>query len=368
MVRKVLFVDDDQILKLVVEKRLERLADHFEVVMAGDGFEALKLLERVPVSLICLDLKMPRMDGQSLLQHLTEYYPDIPVLIISSMEPELVRPLLALDVVVGFFQKPFNIEDLGEKIMELLKKEAQAGIMLNVSPVMFMQLMEMEKKSCTIRMLDNVSGAGAVLYLLHGQLLDVRIGKKTGMDAAYDIFSWDEVTVFFRNECQPRENVINCELQSIIMGALAAKDEQNLSEFGESEGSPVVGPIAGDDLGLPSDGIDEDEGNSVVVPHLSLEVDDDQLSSESEEACEFLRDELGNPDGIVATRRDDAMTEVLTRFSELGELAGMGPLKVCYLENDKQGTLFVPGEPLVALELNENFPVEQALKSIQKRK
>ncbi len=344
MIRKILFVDDDQILKLVVEKRLAHLADRFEIVMASDGFDALKMLEHIPVSVICLDLKMPRMDGQSLLQHLTEYYPDIPVLIISSVHQELVRPLLALDAVVGFLQKPFDIKKLGDKILRLLNHEAQSGIMRNVSPVMFMQLMEMEGKSSTIRMLDNISGAGAILYLSAGKLLDVRVGKKTGMEAAYEVFSWDEVTIFFRNECKPRENIINSELQSIIMAALAAKDEQRgTSELDDTEG--------------------ELHENTETTSSASEEILADQLL-ESAGTSEILKNVLKQKDSITAMRRADTMTDVLKKFAEIGELSGIGSLQVCYIENKRQNILLVPGTPPVTLDLHEGFPVEKILKDI----
>ncbi len=340
MVRKILFVDDDQILKLVVEKRLAHLSDRFEIVTAGDGFDALKQLEHIPVSVICLDLKMPRMDGQSLLQHLTEYYPDIPVLIISSVHQELVRPLLALDAVVGFLQKPFNIEELGDKILELLDHEAQSGVMRNVSPVMFMQLMEMESKSSTIRMLDNISGAGAILYLSAGKLLNVRAGKKTGMEAAYEVFSWDEVTVFFRNECKPRKNIINSELQSIIMGALAAKDEQKeSSELNDTKKEPYT--------------------NTETASSTSQDI------LESVGTSEILKKILKQKDDIATIRHDDAMTEALKKFDEIGELSGIGSLQACYLENEKQNILLFPGAPPVTLHLHEGFPVEKIFKDFQ---
>ena len=67
MKRKVLFVDDDQILQRVTEKSLSAFNDQFELVVANDGFEAIKILEKIQVSLVCMDLIMPRMDGMGLL-------------------------------------------------------------------------------------------------------------------------------------------------------------------------------------------------------------------------------------------------------------------------------------------------------------
>ena len=78
MIRKVLFVDDDQILRTAIEQRLSRQSDSFGLVTAVDGFDAVGKLKEHPVSLVVLDLVMPRMDGMSLIEHLsntTRIYP-----------------------------------------------------------------------------------------------------------------------------------------------------------------------------------------------------------------------------------------------------------------------------------------------------
>lgn len=248
MVRKVLFVEDDEILNLVVEKSLASYNEHFSMVMASDGFEALKMLETVSVSLVILDLIMPRMDGMTFLSHIKETYSDIPVILISAISTEEMPHLAEVEGIVTFLNKPLNIDEVGRHILRVLQNEAAGGIMLNVSPTMFLQLMEMECKTCTIRVVDRNSGDGGILYLSNGELLDARIGTLHGVEAACKLFSWDEVTVYVRNTCEPRENRINSALQPIIMRALAEKDEADESSLGESEGV-VTGPFFMDNAG-----------------------------------------------------------------------------------------------------------------------
>ena len=85
--------------------------------------------------------------------------------------------------------------------------------------------MEMDAKSCTIRIIDKASRQGGILYFHEGQLLDARVGALHGIEAAYEVFSWDSATIFMRNECEPRANTINSELTPIIMKAVGMKDE-----------------------------------------------------------------------------------------------------------------------------------------------
>lgn len=366
MIRKVLFVDDDQILQLAIEKRFSVFQDQFSIVLANDGFDAVKVLENVPVSVICMDLMMPRMDGMSLFNHVRTNYPDIPVIIISGMDPENVEHLAQSEGVIGYLPKPFKADDLGRQILSALQEESKSGIMHNVSPAMFMQLMEMERKTCTIRMIDNRSGEGGIIYLLDGQLVDARVGDKTAIDAAYSLFSWDEVTVFLRNECAPRENKINSELQSIIMGAAAAKDELDDSSFEDEGGSPVTWGES-EDLGLPQDLLE----GSRDIDHdaaLTAEVPADTSMTPQEELREFLQTELGEQNGIEAIYSDERMQYPTQLLEEMGRQAGFGSLKAGYVE-DVAGKkkIIIPGAPPTALDVDSAFPVEKIIKAIQNR-
>ena len=362
MVRKVLFVDDDQILQRAVEKQLEAYNSQFNLIFANDGFDAVKKLQKFSVSLICMDLVMPRMDGPSLLAHVREKYPDIPVIIISEMSSDAVEHLVNAEGVVGYFKKPFQADELGNKILALLREEAKGGIMNNVSPTMFMQLLEMEGKTSTIRLLDNNSAEGGILYLLDGQLLDTRVGNLTGMEGAYKVFSWDEITVFFRNECEPRENRIKSELQSIIMGALAAKDELDDSSFGDEEGSPVAAdPIAGgnlEDLGLPPDILE------TTPSQANPGTDHAAMSGHNvDKLTEILQDELSDKDGIDAIYYDKNLAAVTRKIEDLGTITAFGSLKAAHVKSeDGKDRIVVHGEPPAVLDVGAGFTIDRILR------
>ena len=144
MLRNVLFVDDDKVMLSAIEKRFSLYGDSFAMVMANDGFEAVKKLKDHSISLMILDLKMPRMDGMSLLAHCREKYPDVPVIIVSGYRTAEMYKLAKAQGVVAYISKPFQVDDLGKIIMSTLQKEADGGIMHKVSPPVFFQLMEME--------------------------------------------------------------------------------------------------------------------------------------------------------------------------------------------------------------------------------
>ncbi|MCG8429781.1 MAG: sigma-54 dependent transcriptional regulator [Candidatus Omnitrophica bacterium] len=83
MKKTILIVDDDQEMLLAVKDGLEKFDGSLSVLIAGDGLIALEKLKKNTVSVVVTDLKMPRMDGISLLAHIMEHYPDIPVILIT---------------------------------------------------------------------------------------------------------------------------------------------------------------------------------------------------------------------------------------------------------------------------------------------
>lgn len=109
MNRIALVVDDVQMNRDILADMLE---DDFSIIEAGDGEEALRLLEEhgTDVSVILLDLLMPKMSGMEVLERLreSELHSRIPVLIISGeTAPEAEQKCFDYGV-SDFIHKPFN--------------------------------------------------------------------------------------------------------------------------------------------------------------------------------------------------------------------------------------------------------------------
>ena len=225
MIKKVLIVDDDQEMLLSLKEGLEKYNETFSVLMAGDGLIAMEKLKEFPISLVVTDLKMPRMDGFTLLARIMERYPDIPVIIMTGYSTPEMQKLARKGGAVGYIEKPFMIEDLARKIMTAMRKESEGGTLHGVSSGMFLQLIEMEQKTCTIRLVDKSSGKQGVLFFRDGELLDARINGLQGVEAAYEIFSWDEVTLSIQNVCPQKEKKIESDLQVVLLEAMRLKDE-----------------------------------------------------------------------------------------------------------------------------------------------
>ena len=87
--RKIMIVDDSATARMFVRRCLEisRVFESAEYLEAGNGVEALKLLQEHAVEMIFTDLTMPEMDGESLFKRVmaNPKYNEIPVVVISSI-------------------------------------------------------------------------------------------------------------------------------------------------------------------------------------------------------------------------------------------------------------------------------------------
>ena len=84
---KLLICDDHPPIRAAVTYIAKELVSNIDILEAGNGAEALALLERHPdVDLILLDLHMPGMSGFDLLPELKLRFPSLPVVVLSSDE------------------------------------------------------------------------------------------------------------------------------------------------------------------------------------------------------------------------------------------------------------------------------------------
>ncbi|HSI16028.1 MAG TPA: response regulator [Chthoniobacter sp.] len=107
----VLIVDDDVTLRSTAALILE--SQGFKTLEAGNGLQALNMLERNPqVNAVLLDLLMPVMDGEETFRQLRQCWSAIPVIVISGFQCAEIARTFATPPPEAFVQKPFTFEKL----------------------------------------------------------------------------------------------------------------------------------------------------------------------------------------------------------------------------------------------------------------
>ena len=117
----VLVVEDEPLISKLIKLTLE--GANYSVITAYNGFEAGSLLHQHVPSLITLDLKMPGLDGMSVLKFIrsNEKYNDVKVLIISG-HLDMDEGEYLEQGANGILKKPFKNEVLLNQISEILSE------------------------------------------------------------------------------------------------------------------------------------------------------------------------------------------------------------------------------------------------------
>ncbi len=124
-VPKILVVEDDPFLSVLLKNRLEREAG-FEVTVARSGEEALAILDQSRPDLMLLDIIMPGKSGFDVLEELrTKPGAQPPVIIISNLGQDVdISRGKDLGVVDYFVKAQTSIDDLVIRVREILAQTA----------------------------------------------------------------------------------------------------------------------------------------------------------------------------------------------------------------------------------------------------
>lgn len=117
---RILVVDDEESVRLVIQRSLEHLG--YRVDIAASGVEALQRYseKKTEYKLIILDMMMPQMPGDELFGKLRTLDPQVPVLIASGYSSDH-RTKAILDAGGrGFIKKPFAVEELAREVRRCL--------------------------------------------------------------------------------------------------------------------------------------------------------------------------------------------------------------------------------------------------------
>ena len=118
-----LIVDDSAVMRKIVERSLRQAGlESLVVHEAGNGNEALKVLETQSVDLILSDINMPAMDGLELVRQISarNLAPGVPVVMITTeSSEEHVKEAIAAGA-RGYIRKPFTAEQVKQRVLSLV--------------------------------------------------------------------------------------------------------------------------------------------------------------------------------------------------------------------------------------------------------
>lgn len=117
---RILLVEDDALNRQLLSEYLSIL--NYQVLSLSGGVNFFQALAEFQPQLILLDLKLPDIDGYTLLQQLeqTPQWQDIPIIVLSALAFKVDRQRAMTLGVKRYLVKPVNLNDLRRAIQEEL--------------------------------------------------------------------------------------------------------------------------------------------------------------------------------------------------------------------------------------------------------
>ncbi len=117
--KQVLIVDDEPNLRKILAAQLSR--DGYEVMLAEDGEQGLAMLREHHIDLVVTDLKMPKVDGMTLLREALRESPDLPIVMITA-HGTVDTAVEALKLgAFDYLTKPFDKDEVRQVVSKALK-------------------------------------------------------------------------------------------------------------------------------------------------------------------------------------------------------------------------------------------------------
>jgi PAS domain S-box-containing protein len=119
----VLLVDDEEMIIEIAEEMLQKLG--YEVLLARGGKEAIQVYgeNKDNIDLVILDMTMKDMGGSEAYDKMKEIDPAVKVLLASGFSIEGQATEILKRGCNGFIQKPFTLQELSERITEIVEKD-----------------------------------------------------------------------------------------------------------------------------------------------------------------------------------------------------------------------------------------------------
>jgi CheY-like chemotaxis protein len=346
MIPRVLMADPDRALLETVGTALSRYREIFALHTASAVPDAIVALKDETFSLLIADASMSITKGPLLVDYVASRHPLLPVIVTGRPEAlaqcaqEVGKRYLAC------MSKPFALDRLAERILVAIDWEADGGTLHEISTFFVPQMIEMEKKTCTVKVTSVSSARHGILFFSQGVLVDALCEGNTGTSAACAVFSWDKVKIVIHNSCSSVERRINSPVTAILLEAMRLRDEAQ----------------------------EEDRKQSLQTPPLKAATHQQSAGQRGmaggrrslTRSTNKLHSALAAIKGVGDIYRDDSWNYLLELSQHVGGALKIGPLKVAFVTTQEQDSnlVLIPGKDTTVVLIEKYSLKEEILERV----
>jgi CheY-like chemotaxis protein len=250
MPRRILIVDDQEDMLLILEREFRRLED--AVVTTTSKFaDALELIGSKQIELVISDVRIGKDSGFDLVREISRAYPDVGTILMSAYRSAGNRQQAADLGVLVFLEKPFQIPKLIEAVRNFfVQREQPAPAPEPVKPAApaappsatvtsslshfklqdLVQLFCLNGKNVRVTVAwENKAPAGEI-HIQRGRVIHAEIGEKTGDEGFYDLLQIPNPILRVNDWAAPVPVTISTGWELLLLHAAIRVDEHQGEE------------------------------------------------------------------------------------------------------------------------------------------
>lgn len=233
-VKKILVVDDEADILWSLKEFLVNKELQAQVFTAASGEEALEKLARERIDLVITDIKMPGMSGLDLLVEIKNRFPYISVIVMTAFPSSEFKREALLKGGMYFIEKPFDIKNLREKVMEALQETGQfKGMLTGISLSDVIQIKCMSGVTAALRVTEGERQG--IIFFQNGEIIHALCDELDGEKAFYEIISFAHGHLDTVNIADLPERTIFKPYVAMLMEGSRRQDEQGAAGAEASE-------------------------------------------------------------------------------------------------------------------------------------
>lgn len=311
---KILLLDDDTELLELYQGLLKNLPGKPEVTTCNNGARAIALLNSEHFNLLISDLNMPKMDGLQVLSIVRRRFPDLRIVVMTSMLDEQYRSrayALGADM---YWQKPSNAQEIKlflDCIESLLEQKETNGFR-GIQSKSLVDIIQLECLSQSSTVLKITSGKiEGKIWIVNGEIIDAEMADLKGETAFKKLISLKSGAFEYLPAEPERQRTIFSSYHGLLLDAAQTIDEATAQDTSQ----------------LPTDVKPEDDVIRKPVNAISNLPEIEFVLSISEDSSIECRG-LEEPEPI-----SEWLKKQLKTWDDFGAFAAIGDLKEILLES-----------------------------------
>ncbi len=224
--KKILIADDDPEFLSSLTNML-RLHKDIDVITSENLDITLKILSLIKIDYVIIDLDSQNINGLKQIHHIRSKGMDIQFMSFTWCVTTEIETQMEDIGCRHYYEKPVNIETITETVIEDLFSGPK-GIIDGISISAFLQMIEMEEKTCTLKIKS--ADKQGYMYFQKGSLIDAETAEWSGTDASFIIINWINAAIEIENSCNRQSKKIQSSLMQILMEAAKIKDDMCKSD------------------------------------------------------------------------------------------------------------------------------------------